>query len=167
MLSLQECGTKFVPKTVPGLLSPSLPYTRTHQHTKPSYSRSKMPRLKGRNTPRPWLPKTASKDRPQQQGDHSAVYHSSRWVKVRRLVLQRDPICVRCYNAGVTIPSTVADHIIPINQGGPVWEMDNLQGMCNTCHAVKSAREGKAYKTQTHRAGPPGKWRGGVEPKNA
>jgi 5-methylcytosine-specific restriction endonuclease McrA len=34
--------------------------------------------------------------------------------------------------------STVADHIIPVSQGG-TWSMDNGQGACDPCHNWKRA----------------------------
>jgi 5-methylcytosine-specific restriction endonuclease McrA len=35
----------------------------------------------------------------------------------------------------------VLDHIIPINKGGDPWNSNNHQGMCESCHAIKSRSE--------------------------
>ena len=57
---------------------------------------------------------------------------------LRRVVLARDPVCVICNRNA----STVADHIVP-HKG--VWELFcdlvNLQGICDECHAKKTATE--------------------------
>ena len=33
------------------------------------------------------------------------------------------------------------DHVQPINDGGDVWAMDNLQTLCRSCHSRKTAKE--------------------------
>ena len=35
----------------------------------------------------------------------------------------------------------MVDHIKPINKGGSKLDIDNLQSLCNRCHALKSAKE--------------------------
>lgn len=44
----------------------------------------------------------------------------------------------------------MTDHIVPVITGQTdiereelMWDIDNLQPMCNGCHAVKSGKEGK------------------------
>ena len=34
------------------------------------------------------------------------------------------------------------DHRVPVSQGGAVWDPSNLQTLCFSCHARKSAEEG-------------------------
>jgi len=51
-------------------------------------------------------------------------------------VLARDPICRSCRRA----PSTEADHIVPLAQGGD-WSLENGQGLCKTCHSRKTRRQ--------------------------
>ena len=58
-----------------------------------------------------------------------------RW---RKLILGRDPICRVCH----TEPSTEADHIVPLDQGGG-WGLDNGQGLCASCHGKKTREENK------------------------
>jgi len=69
----------------------------------------------------------------EQHRDHKRG-STRRWRKLRRLVLNRDPIC------GCGDVTSEADHIKPVSQGGGD-EMDNLQGLCARCHADKSARD--------------------------
>lgn len=45
-------------------------------------------------------------------------------------------MCVECGD-----PSQVVDHIVPINQGGDPWSVDNMQAMCHACHNRKSGKE--------------------------
>ena len=65
-------------------------------------------------------------------------YHRAHWRNLRTLVLARDPVCMICRREA----STIADHIIP-HCGR--WELfsalENLQGLCVTCHSKKTAAE--------------------------
>lgn len=61
--------------------------------------------------------------------------YGKRWQKLRRMILNRDPVCTDCWRN----PSTIADHIIPKRDGGPD-ALENLQGLCQTCHNRKTAR---------------------------
>lgn len=92
------------------------------------------------STPRPsWLPKRKAQGR--RVVDNSAFYNSKAWRKVATLHKQANPLCVVCEQAGRLSPATVTDHIVPINEGGSTWDWDNLQSLCNRCHAKKSGRE--------------------------
>lgn len=65
------------------------------------------------------------------------VYHSAKWQNTREAVLTRDPICKVCDNE----LSTQVDHITPLSQGGDPYKLTGLQGICDRCHWLKSARE--------------------------
>ena len=62
--------------------------------------------------------------------------YGRRWQKLRLLVLNRYPVCAHCNREA----STDVDHIIPKADGGKD-AMENLQGLCATCHAIKTTRE--------------------------
>jgi len=67
------------------------------------------------------------------------IYDSSAWKGKDGLRKQRlaiDPFCVACH-----APTEEVDHIIPINQGGDPWDLENTQSLCKKCHARKSATE--------------------------
>lgn len=51
-----------------------------------------------------------------------------------------NPLCVRCRAKGIVRAATEWDHIVPLEQGGADDE-SNLQGLCATCHAEKTAEE--------------------------
>lgn len=60
--------------------------------------------------------------------------------KWRAEVLARDPICR--WERGVCLePSTVADHIKPISEGGSRFRLENGQGLCAYHHDVKRQQE--------------------------
>lgn len=76
------------------------------------------------------------------------------WQRLSAMVLARDPICVRCRQE----PSAHADHKIPKPKGDD--SIENLQGLCQRCHAIKTAREDGSFGVVRWNryvvAGPPG-----------
>lgn len=51
-----------------------------------------------------------------------------------------DPLCVECEKRGIVRAWTQRDHIVPLHKGG-TDEPWNVQGLCDECHAAKSAAE--------------------------
>ena len=70
----------------------------------------------------------------------------SNWTTIRRKVLDRDPICKIC---GVR-PSSHCDHI---EAKTDTHAEDRLQGVCATCHGLKSSAEGNAAQRANPRPG--------------
>lgn len=68
-------------------------------------------------------------------------YHTTQWRKLRLLVLAQQPYCTKCEQLGYYISATVVDHITPIEQGGALTSLDNLQPLCTRCHNSKSGKE--------------------------
>ena len=68
-------------------------------------------------------------------------YNTARWQRLRRMVLNRDPICVA---DGCTQPATDVDHIKPRSRGGRD-ALYNLQGLCHRCHSRKTAVEDSKF----------------------
>lgn len=68
-------------------------------------------------------------------------YNSTEWIKLRNLVRQEEPLCRHCKEKGLIQATQVIDHIQPISQGGDAWDRDNLQGLCNKCHHIKTQKE--------------------------
>lgn len=62
------------------------------------------------------------------------------WEKLRRFVLNRDPICRICGQA----VSTECDHVIPSDD----HSLDNLQGVCSPCHRIKTQKEAQEARSQ-------------------
>lgn len=71
--------------------------------------------------------------------------NSYAWQKLRATVLEGEPLCRHCAARGLTVPSTDADHI----DGDPSNNaLENLAGLCHSCHSTKTAIDhGKRVKT--------------------
>lgn len=89
-----------------------------------------------------------------------AIYRTKRWLRQRAFILNRDPLCklgllaiekndpqlaVCVARYGVPMPSTDADHVVPIRQGGDPWDHKNLQGLCHEDHARKTQLERNTF----------------------
>ena len=60
--------------------------------------------------------------------------YDSRWVKVRDNKLKDNPLCEQCEKEGrITIAEEI-HHIIPIDQGGDLYDYNNLMSLCHKCH---------------------------------
>jgi len=77
------------------------------------------------------------------KGPNAAVYDSPRWRALRLQVLENQPFCKFCQEDKVIGNSEVVDHVIPIEFGGSIWDLPNLQGICTRHHNTKSSYEGK------------------------
>lgn len=75
------------------------------------------------------------------RGSRHARGYGTQWERVRRQALQRDHgLCRVCLANGKVTPADAVDHIIPKSRGGGD-DLENLQGICNTCHQQKTQRE--------------------------
>ena len=80
---------------------------------------------------------------------HDALRGSARqrgydwqWQQTRQVVLSQEPVCRLCRNA----LASMVDHIQPIRDGGDRLAYDNLQPLCNKCHAQKTKQDLAARK---------------------
>lgn len=80
-----------------------------------------------------------AKDREERGSAHERGYDRTH-AKWRTLILSRDPLCVRCLGRSEVTPSTIADHIVPVRNGGEST-LENGQGLCVPCHNVKMGHE--------------------------
>lgn len=62
------------------------------------------------------------------------------WDAFRRRWLSDHPLCVLCQRADPprVAAATELDHIVPIWQGGGMYQ---VQGLCGPCHRTKTAHE--------------------------
>ncbi|AHD19525.1 HNH endonuclease [Rhodococcus pyridinivorans SB3094] len=67
----------------------------------------------------------------------SSGVHSRRWRTLRAHLLQEHPLCTACHRA----VATVLDHVVPVAEGGAMWDESNLAPMCKPCHDAKTAQE--------------------------
>ena len=64
-------------------------------------------------------------------------YQSEAHRRWRQAVIGRDIFCQDCAKHNVWIQAIVADHIIPIEDGGDPFDLKNGQGLCLSCHNKK------------------------------
>lgn len=69
------------------------------------------------------------------------IYQTTTWKRLRLHVLGDDPLCRMCQADGKLVPAQEVDHIIPMSEGGPAWDWDNLQPLCKSCHSRKTLNE--------------------------
>ena len=60
------------------------------------------------------------------------------WGKVRLMVLDRDGW--RCQTCG-KVGRLEVDHRVPLEHGGAVYDLGNLQALCRSCHFAKTRAE--------------------------
>lgn len=84
----------------------------------------------------------ARKRAPFHDGRRTTTQRGYGWdhQKARARLLAREPLCRACKGEGKTTAATIADHIVPLAEGGSRGE-DNLQPLCTTHHAEKTASE--------------------------
>ena len=64
--------------------------------------------------------------------------NARKWQRVRLQVLERDGWrCTQCGRAG----RVEVDHRVPMNEGGAMYAMDNLQTLCLADHHHKTTME--------------------------
>ena len=67
----------------------------------------------------------------------------ARWSKTRLRVLDRDGwMCVKCGKQAREV-----DHILPLEQGGKIYNSPNLQSLCRGCHIEKTRGENQVKTT--------------------
>ena len=66
------------------------------------------------------------------------IYATAQWRAVRLMKLRRNPTCeadnCRAFAREV-------DHVVSLQAGGAPFDTNNLQSLCTSCHARKTARE--------------------------
>lgn len=68
----------------------------------------------------------------------------ARLVAIRKAWFAENPLCVRCHERGIVRAATQLDHIKPLWQGGPDFDVDegqNRQGLCDPCHDNKTRED--------------------------
>ena len=65
-----------------------------------------------------------------------------RWNDIRDEVLKRDHYtCQDCGKADETGDGMDVDHIIAVALGGPMWDKDNMETLCEKCHRKKTKED--------------------------
>jgi hypothetical protein len=93
---------------------------------------------------------------------HAWYTSTSRWRRLRKEILERDQYECRIGGPKCQRDATDADHIIPVEDGGPVWDPENLRAACHWCNVWRAQEQKKrrGWKRATTRitliVGPPG-----------
>lgn len=61
-------------------------------------------------------------------------YQSAQWRKVKKMKLDRDPLCETHLQAGETVAADMVHHMIPIKKGTKEVDLDFLVSLCHACH---------------------------------
>ena len=83
-------------------------------------------------------------------GRFHRLLNQRRWRQVRRVVLERDNW--RCQCGCGRAGRMEVDHIVPLEQGGAEYDLDNLQILTRSCHIEKTARENRRELTPDEKA---------------
>ena len=67
-------------------------------------------------------------------------YSSTAWRKLRDYKRRLNPLCEECLKHGILTPGELVDHIIPIEEGGALLDLANLQTLCKACHNKKHSK---------------------------
>lgn len=69
-------------------------------------------------------------------------YGSRQWRALRIQVLVTQPICVLCRRAA----ATHVDHVRPHRGDATLFfDLDNLQGLCHSCHSAKTVSRDRGF----------------------
>ena len=73
---------------------------------------------------------------------NSTLYNSKKWRDYSISYRKKNRRCAACGRLRADYRDLACDHIIPIEQGGDVWDERNHQPLCKlSCHMAKSGRE--------------------------
>ena len=88
-----------------------------------------------------------------QRKDKQTIYNSREWRELREQKLRANPLCEVCQQKGIVTAAHQVHHIHPIEDSHSVQEMrkwafmyENLQSVCDQCHAEIHKAEGKGTK---------------------
>lgn len=95
-----------------------------------------------------YCPKHYKLKRPKDKRPNSARRgYDYKWRKVRAEYLHKHPLCVRCMAQGRYTMATVVDHIIPHRGDSKLmWDENNYQALCKSCHDRKTMTEDRNFK---------------------
>lgn len=74
--------------------------------------------------------------------DHASMYHTTRWKKIREVILHRNPTCPICMHQNKVVPATDVDHVFAHKGAASLfYDLDNLWALCKYHHNVKTGLE--------------------------
>lgn len=89
---------------------------------------------------------------------YNRLIHSMRWLRLRRDMLTRHPVCQICARDGRARAATEVHHIRPVEDAVGIVEMEsrmfdphNLLCLCHQCHVNEHKAMGKTGRAQMKR----------------
>lgn len=69
-----------------------------------------------------------------------SIYSTWRWKKLRAAKVKLNPLCEHCLENGRATPVKDVDHVHEIQDGGAIWDINNLQSLCRRHHIIKTEK---------------------------
>lgn len=82
------------------------------------------------------------KARAERQAEGQSFYQSTVWKRLRKIVLNEEPLCRACMARSIVNPANEVDHIDGDFTNN---ERANLQPLCKSCHSQKTVRENRGF----------------------
>lgn len=81
-----------------------------------------------------------------------SIYGTYRWKKLRKQKALLNPLCEHCMLNDIAKLVEEVDHIIELEDGGEMWDIDNLQSLCKRHHIIKTnlAKRQRKQKKDEH-----------------
>ena len=85
--------------------------------------------------------------------DYKRMIHTVRWLRLRKGVLTRHPVCEMCEKEGILSPAVEVHHVVPVETGltrmekeNLMYDAHNLMALCHNCHVSIHQEMGKGTK---------------------
>ena len=69
------------------------------------------------------------------------IYKSFKWQKLRKIYYSNNPLCENCLLHNAVVKGVIVDHVIEINDGGAVYDYNNLRTLCISCHNTTTTEQ--------------------------
>lgn len=83
---------------------------------------------------RPGSPRFQAPPRDVFRGSSRSRGYTATWDRFSYNYRRRHPFCAECERRGRVVPADVTDHIVPLEDGGPKFDVENLNPLCHACH---------------------------------
>lgn len=88
--------------------------------------------------------------------DYQQLINSTKWLRLRRDVLTRHPLCQRCEAEGKLTAATEVHHVRPVEEAitysdkrQRMYDPHNLRALCRDCHVRTHAELGRSGREAT------------------
>lgn len=88
--------------------------------------------------------------------DYQQLINSTKWLRLRREVLTRHPLCQRCEAEGKLTAATEVHHVRPVEEAityadkqQRMYDPHNLRALCHDCHVRTHTELGRSGREAT------------------